>query len=232
MEKLITFIINKNFPKGDSIVKIIDIKMYKRGNDNMNTETLIKDLSINPAKNYTIEQSEDLARRVLRDCEFNHIIAATPIVKIANCFGFSCLKAENMPDDISGNIFVGGATKSIYKSDKIIIVGYNEEYEHQRFIIAHELAHYLIDYLGSNESKNPNILFTRTYPKKNHHSDEEVRADRFAAELLMPSDIFQEKYFKAMEASDYNRKYTILYLANFFQTKKSSIKRRIDEVIL
>lgn len=215
-------------------MKIININDYKWRSDDMNTkaEALVEELSTKSAKNYTISQTEQLAKRVLCDCEFDHIIGAIPIVKIANCFGFSCLKAENMPNDISGNIFVGGATKSIYKSGKIIIVGCNEEYEHQRFIIAHELAHYLIDYIGSNESKNPNILFTRTYPKENHHSGEEIRADRFAAELLMPSDIFQEKYFKAMEASDYNRKYTILYLSNFFQTKKSSIKRRIDEVII
>lgn len=214
-------------------MKIINIDKHKRRSDNMKTkaEILVKDLSSNPAKNYTIEQTEDLARRVLRDCEFDNIIGATPIVKIANCFGFSCLKAENMPDDISGNIFIGGTTELLYNTSKVIIVGNNEEYAHQRFIIAHELAHYFIDYIGSPEFKNPNLLFSKTYPKINHSSDEEIRADIFAAELLMPSELFLRKYIKAMEASDFNKKYIVSYLATFFKTKKSSIIKRIDEVI-
>lgn len=215
-------------------MKIVNINDYRWRSDDMSTkaEVLVRELSSNPAKKYTIEQTEQLARRVLCDCEFNNIIGATPIVKIANCFGFSCLKAENMPDDISGNIFIGGTTKSVYNTDKVIIVGNNEEYAHQRFIIAHELAHYFIDYIGSTEFKNPNLLFSKTYPKINHSSDEEIRADRFAAEILMPSELFLKKYIKAMEASDFNKKYTISYLATFFKTKKSSVQRRIDEVIL
>ena len=75
------------------------------------------------------------------------------------------------------------------------------------------------------------MLFSKTYPKINHSSDEEIRADRFAAELLMPSELFLRKYIKAMEASDFNKKYIVSYLATFFKTKKSSIIKRIDEVI-
>lgn len=197
----------------------------------MKVEAIIKELNSNPAKNYSIEQTEELAKKILLYCGFNNIIGATPIIKIANTFGFLCVKAENIPEDISGNIFVGGTTKDIYNSDKVIIVGCNEEYEHQRFIIAHELAHYLLDYIGSPESKNPKLLFSKTYPKTNHRSGEEIRADRFAAELLMPSKSFLKQYVKAMEVSDYNKKYTVSYLATFFKTKKSSIERRIDEVI-
>lgn len=215
-------------------MKIVSINKYKWGSDNMNKkiESLLNKLTSNPAKKYSITQTEDLANQVLKDCEFDNIFGATPIVKIANCFDFSCFKADNMPNDISGNIFVGGTTKSIYKTDKVIIVGSTEEYEHQRFIIAHELAHYLIDYIGSPESRDLNLLFTKTYPKNDHHSEEEIRADRFAAELLMPSKLFIRQYVKAMEAFDYNKKYTISFLATFFKTKKSSIARRIDEVII
>lgn len=206
-------------------MKIFSIDSYKqRKGDIMKTETLLKDLSVNPARNYTIRQTEDLARRVLHDCGFDNIMGATPIVKIANCFGFSCYKAENIPQEISGNIFVGGTTESIYNTDKVIIVGYNEEYEHQRFIIAHELAHYLIDYIGSAESKDKRLLFSKAYHKNNSFSEEEVRADRFAAELLMPAELFLKKYVKAMEASDFNKTYTISYLATFFRTKKVVLK--------
>lgn len=214
-------------------MKIIDFNKYKRGINNMETkaEHLVNELSNNPAKNYTIEQAEYLANQVLYDCGFGNINGTTPIIKIANCFDFSCYRAKNIPNDISGNIFVGGNTKSIYNTDKVIIVGSDEEYAHQRFIIAHELAHYLIDYIGSPESKDPSLLFSRTYPKENHSSSEEVRADRFAAELLMPSDLFLKTYIKAMEIYDYNKKNVISYLSTFFKTKRSSIERRIAEVL-
>ena len=215
-------------------MKIINMNNYKRRSNDMKTKAknLVNELFDNPAKNYTIEQAENLAKRVLSACEFCNINGAIPIVKISNCYDFSCLKAGNIPNDISGNIFVGGNTESIYNTDKIIIVGSDEEYEHQRFIIAHELAHYFIDYIGSPESQDSNLLFSRTYPKKNHSlNQDEVRADRFAAELLMPSDLFLKIYVKAMEIYDCNRKHVISYLSTFFKTKRSSIERRIDEVI-
>lgn len=207
------------------------IILYNRKKTKMKFEKLLKELEGKKQEDYTIKEAEKLAKKVLNEGEYDNVIGATPIIKIAKDFGFECYKANNMPSDISGNIFVGGTTSKFYESDKVIIVGTTEKYEHQRFIIAHELAHYLIDYLGSDKSKNPNKLFTRTYPKENHKSFEEIRADRFSAELLMPSNIFLRQYVKAMEASDCNKNFTISHLAKFFKVKSSSVDRRIDEVI-
>lgn len=211
---------------------IIQYKKYnRRKGDVMEPGVLVHKLENEPAKDYTISQSEDLAREVLKSCEFDNISGATPIVKIATNFGFLCLQADNIPDDISGNIFVGEPTRDVYNNDKVIIVGSNEEYNHQRFIIAHELAHYFLDYIGDPKYTDRNLLFSKTYPKNNHSSEEEVRADRFAAELLMPSELFLKTYIKAMEIYDYNKKNVISYLSTFFKTKRSSIERRINEVI-
>ena len=190
---------------------------------------LVDNLQQNPVNNYGINEAERLAEQVLEISA--HEMGATPIVKIANNIGFATLKEKNMPENISGNIFVGGTTKDIYGVNKVIVVDDEEEYAHQRFIIAHELGHYLMDYLGSEDSKNQNILFSRAYPKSNHDSPEEIRADRFAAELLMPTKLFRRLYLRAMDASDCNLRYTISYLARYFKTKKSSVERRINEVI-
>lgn len=190
---------------------------------------LVDDLRNNPANKFSINDAEKLAEKVL--AIKGHEIGVTPIIEIAKNFGFKTFIERNMPEDISGNLFVGGTTKNVYGTDKVIVVGDQEEYAHQRFIVAHELAHYLMDYLGSDDSKNSGILFSKTYPKNNHHSIEEIRADRFAAELLMPTKLFYRQYLKAMEASDYNIRYTIAYLSNYFKTKKTSIERRIEEVI-
>ena len=191
-------------------------------------EALVSELKAAPAEKYVVREAELLADRVLQ--LYGHIgkIAPTPIVSIANEFGFKTVRADNIPDDISGNIFVGDKVKESYGSDKVIVVGDREVLPHQRFIIAHELAHYLMDYLGNNEYKDK--LFTKTYPKVNHDSMEEIRADRFAAELLMPKKIFSVEYVRAMKFSNYSKEYTITYLSELFKVKESSVLRRIAEV--
>ena len=204
-------------------------KAQERGN--FMYEELVSNLQANPANRYTIKQAEKLASHVLEIGGYEDAVGPTPIVKIAEQFGFSTFTEANMPEDVSGNIFVGGTTEEIYNVDKVIVVGDKEEYFHQRFIIAHELAHYLMDYVGSDASYNGAILFSRAYPKINHNSEVEIRADRFAAELLMPAKQFVRQYLRAMEVSDYNKRYTVAYLSYYFETKRSSIERRIDEVI-
>lgn len=201
------------------------IIMYKNYNE------LIEDLSKRQPNTYDIRNAEKLADIILELIGYDRLAGATPIVNIAKDFGFTVFRENNIKNNISGNIFIGGTTKFIYNTDKVIIVGDNEEYFHQRFIIAHELAHYLMDYLGSQSSNNPTLLFSRAYEKSGHDAPEEIRADRFAAELLMPAEKFCKHYIKAMKASNFNERYTMAYLSNYFETKKSSIEKRINEVI-
>lgn len=208
-----------------------NIILYCWRKNKMCFKDLIDKLNNEPVKNYTISNAECLARDVLKIAGYANISGPIPIVNIAKKFGFLCLQAKDMPDDISGNIFIGGNTRKIYNSDKVIIVGCFEEKEHQRFIIAHELAHYLMDYIGSAASQNTDSLFSKAYLKQNHDTGEEIRADRFAAELLMPTELFLKQYAKAMERSNYNKSYTLSYLSTFFKTKKTSIEKRIDEVL-
>ena len=212
----------------DKIISFINSTENKRKNM---YEEMISRLEKAPANNYVVKEAENLADEVL--VIYGHVgkIAPTPIIKIVQDFGFKACKAANMPKDISGNIFVGGNTKKNYGTDKVIIVGDDEPLQHQRFIIAHELAHYLMDYVGSENYKKGKITFSRTYPKINHQSSEEIRADRFAAELLMPKQVFFPEYRKAMKKSDYSKEYTVTYLAKLFNTKESCIQRRIKEVL-
>lgn len=131
-----------------------------------------------------------------------------------------------MSDTISGNIFVDGSTRNDYDNDKVIIVGEDEPLAHQRFIIAHELAHYLLDYIGSGDYKKSDYTFSKIYPKVNYNSMEEIRADRFAAELLMPRKVFLAEYLKALKNSNFSKDYVITYLAELFKVKESCVRRR------
>lgn len=215
----------------DKLVKFDTLRfaMEKKRGESM-YEKLVSRLESAPARKYVVREAEILADEILKIYGYVGKSAPTPIVRIAHDFGFATYKAEDIPEDISGNIFIGGTTKEDYGTDKVIIVGEDEPLPHQRFIVAHELAHYLMDYIGNEEYQKDGTIFSRTYPKVNHDSPEEIRADRFAAELLMPKKVFLAEYVKAMKLSDYSKEYTIPYLAKLFNTKESCIQRRIREV--
>lgn len=118
-----------------------------------------------PATKYVVREAGSLADEILELEELSSKSAPIPIVKIASDFGIKTYKASNMPNDISGNIFIGDTTEKDYGADKVIIVGEDEVLSHQRFIIAQELAHYLMDYIGSDYCKNKENVFTRAYLK-------------------------------------------------------------------
>lgn len=181
---------------------------------------------------YTPEQAVGVAGEILRMASsvgYNNELA-TPIVKIIKGFGIDVRRAKHMPDNNSGVIYVGGRTKEVYGSDRVIFTDSNEPFEHQRFVMAHELAHYLFDFVGNPMNRNADCAFEETYPRKDHNSEREIRANRFAAELLMPRNLFVKQYNYAMKESD-NRIYTVKYLAKYFQVKEASVEKRIYEVL-
>lgn len=201
----------------------------KRG-ENM-YEELVRNLEESPATNYVVRDAEKLADQVLMDGNYFETVGPVPVVKIVKAFGFEAYTEPNIPKDISGNIFIGGTTKKVYDADKVIIVGDDEVLAHQRFIIAHELGHYLMDYIGNMQYADNKKLFSKAYQKENHDSSEELRADRFAAELLMPKVSFKAKYINAMKRYNYDQRLAVSYLASFFEVKESCIIRRISEVM-
>lgn len=152
-----------------------------------------------------------------------------PIIKIANQFGFrTCQKI--LPLDISGYIKVNGDTAKEFKKNQVIIVNKIDEVNHKRFVIAHELAHYLFDFLGNPKYDNESIQYVDTYKKNEHSRLAEKIANQFAAELLMPRDAFRKQYYKAKDF-DNNPLFITLYLSQFFRTTEEAINKRISEII-
>lgn len=196
-----------------------------------NIRELTEWLALNPASGGGIKDAENLARKVLRAGGWDSHERSIPIKTIAECFGFKVYAQETIPDNAAGNIYVGGTTKKLYGHDKVIIAGKNEKFAHQRFIIAHELGHYLMDYVGSALEKNPKKLFAQAYTKENHGTGDikEDRADRFAAELLMPADEFAAEYAKVMKSVEFDERFAIPTLAAYFEVKENSVIRRLVE---
>lgn len=215
---------------GINVSNVIRFNLYNRGKKDMSIEKIVSSLK---KKNkdgyvYSIEDIKKIATDILDNIGYYSSRGATPIVKIASEFEFKTYK-ETLKDGRSGDIHINGDTKEKYNHDKIILVNKNDEYFHQRFVVAHELAHYLFEFLGNPEYQNVNKAFTDTYCKDHHEKEEEKRANIFAAEIMMPEKLFVQQYNIASKENN-NRMFIVMYLSRFFETSIESIEKRLTEV--
>lgn len=197
----------------------------------MKFEELLEQLKENKISNheYSLSEIDNVAKTILSEINYYPEEGATPIVKIANDFDFKTYK-ETLPNNLSGDIYINGDTVKEYKHDKIILVNKKEELFHQRFVIAHELAHYLFDFIGNPDYQDTRIKFSDTYYKNRHETPQEKRANRFAASILMPKELFIRQY-NYIKSIDSNKIFIITYLSRFFETSVDSIEKRILEVM-
>ena len=94
------------------------------------------------------------------------------------------VKEVDLPNEISGVLDTRG-------SQPIVLIQGKHDDKRKRFSLAHELGHYILD-----SSMRGVHLDKHTFFRSNLSSSgtnlEEKKANRFAAELLMPSDILWE----------------------------------------
>lgn len=210
---------------------IIKFKNYNwRKKYTMRFEELIRDLETKNKNGheYSLFEISRIANDILARVDYYSGRGATPIVKIAKEFDFKTYK-ETFKNGKSGDIHINGETSEKYGHDKIILVNRKEELFHQRFVVAHELAHYLFEFLGNPQYTDPKIIFVDTYRKDQHETPQEKRANAFAAEIMMPRDLFIKQYYTARR-EDNNRMFILMYLSRFFETSIDSIEKRIMEV--
>lgn len=136
-------------------------------------------------------------------------------VKLARFFGFNVMESSDLPPIEDGSITVSGDGK-----EKVIVVNNVRSFESKRFIITHELAHYLLHYNGSGKL----FMHRENVTGKNL---EENDADYLAACLLMPPKSFKSLYDSLQDRSTEGK---IARLQLVFRTPRESIERRIEEV--
>lgn len=177
----------------------------------------------------------------------------TPIVYILNEMGIVALRGPLEPKELSAYIAVNPGYKNKYGSNKIACVNIKDNLGHQRFALAHELAHYLFDYdevnnatyyntYFINESNDLEIIdaedeeimnvrdFQNNNTQVNGEIDIEYRANKFAAALLMPQKKFVKKYNEFYKKTD-KLPEVIDQLSQFFEVSRTAVTRRITEVI-
>lgn len=138
-------------------------------------------------------------------------------VKIARSLGFIVGESKKLPDQEDGFIFVHPDNDL-----KIIAVNNNRSSEDKRFIVAHEIGHFILH----NKSLDEQFMLREHIKGKN---SDENDADYFAACLLMPYNSFKEEA-SILRNIGYDEYEIISKLQAIFHTNQESIKRRLEEV--
>ena len=130
----------------------------------------------------------EVKRKAEEFCEQNSIDSyPVEIVRICKENGLKVFE-EYLQPDISGLIVVDEKEWSKYETNQFIVVNLMELATRRRFTIAHELAHFVLH-------RNGNQLYVhRDMTNEGSFKNSiEQEADYFAANLLMPENLIQEK---------------------------------------
>lgn len=95
------------------------------------------------------------------------------------------LQKEELEDDVSGMLVI---------QDDRVVIGVNSRHSQrrQRFTMAHELGHYVMHSSTSRVFFDESLLFFRNQKSSEGTKKQEIEANNFAAELLMPEPAIRQ----------------------------------------
>jgi Zn-dependent peptidase ImmA (M78 family) len=170
-----------------------------------------------------IDEIEDKAQALLRE---KNVDASNgfDIVELAQKMGFVVGNVA-LDENEDGFIIVNENDKTLLgtSSNKVIAVNARLDYHFKRFIIAHELGHYIL------EGGNKNQLYAHRNNKTEERNDKEQEVDRFAASLLMPRDVFRSK-LESIHKYEQSLPKCVHMLKNIFKAPLECVLRRIQEL--
>lgn len=126
--------------------------------------------------------------------------------------------------------FAGDISGMLFREGELCVLGVNSAHAHtrQRFTIAHELGH-LILHEGKPMFVDKLIRVNMRDSKSSLGSDkEEVQANRFAAELIMPRDLIVKESKKRYQRLHSKRELDIIQeLADLCEVSTSAMEYRL-----
>lgn len=138
-------------------------------------------------------------------------------VKLAKFLGFSVGESSVIRSDIDGFIFM-----SPDETIKVIAVNNNRSPEEKRFIVLHEIAHYILH----REKLKTDLMIREHRTGKNLDEND---ADFFAACVLMPHNSFF-RFLSSFRKQNIDEDKIAFRLQEIFKTPLESVKRRIEEI--
>ena len=127
-------------------------------------------------------RSEKEAVKLLK--KYSIIEPSVDVMRIAEQEGINVL-AKDLESDISGILVI---------RDGKAAIGYNAHHHinRQRFTVAHELGHYILHRHLRDLFIDDTLTFYRDAASSEGEYLQEIQANSFAAELLMPRDMLKE----------------------------------------
>jgi len=146
-----------------------------------------------------------LVKKVLSDSG----IASPPILvkDVAEAQGFDLIYYP-FPEEVSAVVI---------KDEKLFAIGVNQNHHpnRQRFSIAHELGHYLLDHKQDLFVKISNLDFVEKKDDSNKLIENE--ANQFASELLIPIDMIKNDFAKDDNVQMLAKQYKVSEQAMFIR---------------
>jgi Zn-dependent peptidase ImmA (M78 family) len=169
----------------------------------------------------TVSRATLAARRLLSD---NNIVAIpTPLERLAKQAG-ATLAFEPFEGDVSG---------LLYRDDTKVVIGVNanDAARRQRFTIAHELGHLLLHADRPMFVDKHIRLSFRDGTSSLGTNAEEIEANAFAAELLMPATLVEQevdRYSRTVKVLSPEQ--TIRHLARTFDVSPQAMEIRLTSL--
>lgn len=185
------------------------------------------------SKTFTLKEMEGMETVISSFLEKNKIDLTPPvdIFKFATDLGFD-VRAAKLPKEIEGLIIVDETSPKISNFRTSKVIGYNihSNLIKSKFVVAHELAHY-IDEKMSPDNYGTKIVVAAREPCGSNYSNnvDEQRKDYMAAALLIPKNDLLRKLPTDRSLLD-----DLFYqkLANYYRVDIQLAKRRVEEVAL
>lgn len=174
----------------------------------------------------TKKSPEQEASRIIHDLKLGgklpiDLERAATALKVA-------LKYEPFDEDLSGVLVKGGNR---------VVIGVNSTHavRRQRFTVAHELGHFVLGHAGEvfvDKTLRHQTMVIRRDGKSSLGVDtEEIEANRFAAELLMPPKLVSEQVSKRIaKRAHIAPEEMISELADVFQVSQQAMEIRLTNL--
>lgn len=176
----------------------------------------------------SIELQAEMAADKLVDCFWEDINASLRIGDMMDSLNFVVARSSTFSsDEISGILAINQDIPQRKIPSKLILVNDNDNIGHQRFTIAHELAHYIFDVMTDTPYYE---AYYRIDEEKNKEI-KEYRANKFAANLLMPKSIFIPRY-EYLTNKLSNKSTVNKFLSRDFSVSLTAIEKRVQELKL
>lgn len=152
------------------------------------------------------------------------LIPPVDIFRLATALGFD-VRAAKLPNEVEGMILVDESVERLadFSSNKVIAYNVLSDINKKKFIVAHELAHYISEKCKPGGDRQRVVVAARDVEGDYSNNDVEQHMDYMAAALLMPREDILKRF-------DLNKEHIDETLATYYRVDPILAERRVKEV--